>query len=404
MAIQLKIGSSVVGGTDNPTPAVSITTEGVHHPVTGALVAVSHNWDVNGILLDKGAASIDTQAETLRGLFESAGGNETVQLLDGSTVLAELVGANAIEGLKIDPPSFREGSGVEWATKRTYSLKFTADFAVTGVTEWAEFTLATSTDERGIESRALDGIYHKPTSSDIESDCKTYVATLLPADGSHYQRTDSYSKDGVSAGVYGKSCRFTIADTGLWKQLPNNCSSANVTKGISRRAGSRAAILSLSGSFTGRDRNIQPARDAVDLMLSQYAHLSKLTETINENEYEGTVSFNASFLEPDSDVIEFKQQITIQDSFDDFVMQPILDGRQPIRQDTVVRPARAIQTGYRVTTYSPAPEPAWWSYALKNPSVTYSSPDRDIDNQAMLYRVDWNYQFEFDRAPAFAGF
>ena len=402
MSIQLLIGESIIGGSVNPTPAVSIGCVGVHHPVTGELVGVEYTWDVKGVLLDKGADSIATQAATLEGLFSGLDGTETVSLKDGETVLAELVGSNAVQGLNIDPPSYLEGSGVEWATKRTYSLGFTAEFPASGITEWAEWTLSITTDERGIDSRAAEGTYHKQTSSDIKSDCRVYVESIIAPDV-NYQRSENYSMDGVSSGVYGKTCLFNITDRGLWKQMPTGCSTAGVTKAVTRNSGG-GSTMTLSGSFTGTDSNIQYARDAVTAVLSQYDSLAKLSEDIAENEYEGTVSFSAEFLQKDSEIIEGRQEVTISEAFPDFVMQPILDGRPPLRQNTVMRSATARQSGYSLSSIRlNAPYPIWPYNIKERPTFSWSIQQRDVDSKAAVYRVDWTYEYEFETTPFFAG-
>jgi len=399
VSIKLKIDDSVVGGAANPCPAVSIVREAITHPVTGVLKAIKEVWTAKGVLLKKNG-SLETQRATLEGLINAMTTTSTV-LLDETGLT--MTGTGSLNGMHPGLPSFPDGKGVEHATQLHYELRFECTYLKSGVTEWATWELTIDSDERGVESRSLSGEYFKPGSSDIKADCITYVGTILASD-ENYSRSESYAREGVSSGVYGKTCRFTVRDTGWFKVLPSGCSSANVTK-TSRSTMNRPNEIVVSGTFVGKDGSMAGAQAAVDSLLAQYDSYPCLAKEISPNEYAGSISFSATFLETDENIVEYTEQMTIEVAFPDFVMMPILDGLPPYRQDTVWRSARAIQRGSLLArTPTPAKDPVWPLHLKERPQITNYTPDYDADKKIATYRIDWVYVFEFETTPAFPGF
>lgn len=379
----------VIGGTGNPVPAVNIEVKSNFDEVKGRVLSKTITWTITGVLLAKSGSTISQQVATLKSLFEKPIGNESfVMDVSGLT----LNGSQAISGLLIDPPSFPDGSGIQWGTKLNYSIRATGTFwEDPSISEWADYSISYSTDEKGIESKSISGTYNNPTSSNIKASCESYILSAW-AKNENYIRTQSIQLNGSNDGNK-KTCTFTIADRGLFKALPLGVSSASVQKTIERGTGGEG-FLNISASFTGMNRSLIAAKTAAELALQPYSGMKMVSYSESEDEYAGVFNINVKYLNNITSTISEDETISITPSMQDFTIKPVLGGR-PIKQNTVIRPATANQSGSKVSIFSNvSPNNPRWAGDLKKSTVTYSTPTYGVGFTTLLYKVSWNYEFE----------
>jgi len=393
--------SSQIGGSANPAPAVSISVKSNTDSVTGRVLSKTVTWAISGVLLAKSESTIASQVEALQTLFSGITGSETFAMSDGLT----LNGGDSINGLSVDLPSFPDGSGVQWGTKLNYTITAKADFwLTTAYTSYANYDINYSTDARGVTSRVISGTYFSSTGS-VESGCKTWIDSDF-AESTAYRRSLSI-KLNLSTDGTAKSCSFTINDLGLFKKLPSSeVSSASVQKTYEIGQGGEG-FFNLSLSFTGKNGSLSAAKEAADNVLNQYLTLPMISKSTSEDEYTGTYQVNARFFNINSSagIVETTESITIQPSIQDFVIKPTLGG-DPVKQNTVKRPAKAFQSGYTIRTSqnSGSANSPKWPNSVKKQSVTYHRPERGANNSILHYRTEWNYEFEFTETPSFNGY
>ncbi|MCC9608515.1 hypothetical protein LOC68_09885 [Blastopirellula sp. JC732] len=124
----LKIGNYTheIGG-----PQLSIT----QRPVLsegGVPLAQLHSWQIQGIVTGSGQSEIDAKVAALIAAYRQRGFDASLLLSDGVTPSQHaLKNSQAIGGVRVvSGPSFPNGAGAEYATKRTFAVTLEAEIPI----------------------------------------------------------------------------------------------------------------------------------------------------------------------------------------------------------------------------------------------------------------------------------
>lgn len=396
--------------SDSPNPAVAMSIQPQRNENTGEVDRTVTTWEVTGRLI---GSSISTQVSTLESnlsgtLLEvclSTAASAAAVATGNIIAKLEPVSGQGTGGIFSSGVSYPDGSGTEWATKRRYSYSFTVEELKTVNSDggWLEYTVSYQEDTRGVTSRSIEAVYHQSSITDIESNAEAAVVAIFAA-GS-YQRTIGTSKPVHTKKQNDFTCTVSITDTGLFKAMPfDGCAAASVSKNI-RTVGNGRQIMTISGSFTDRTdattgNDAEAAYEAVKTDNSAYRLLS---EQKNVNEYTGELSFSLEYLYNSGSIIELRETITAQEEYLDYVMVPVLDGQKARRLDTVWRPARVTESGYKISKSRLSPPAPRWRRDVKTKSVTYETPEVTVSGTIAHYRVSWQYDYEFSSMPNIRG-
>jgi len=299
-------------------------------------------------------------------------------------------------------------SGVTLKTKNisenplTGTVSFSASYEAlaNNSQEYTNYKTSYQIADNGVVSKSVSGTMNKNNAT--KDDAKTFCEGKLGAQGQNISRSFDASVETNADGSV-KTVSFTMSDTFRQKSMPAGCCDGSVTKSEVRGAFG-ANVINISGSFTARTTPEQPAtldaaKAAMNAVLSTYNSYKCLSKETTEDEYNAKVSFTASYLVNTSTTIEYSQTVVISEAFLDYILIPVLDGGVPIKQYTVKRPAKATQTGHRKSTHYHSPDRPIWN-DVKDPQITYNSPELDLNNRVKSYEVSWSYSFEFPTTPS----
>jgi hypothetical protein len=159
-------------------------------------------------------------------------------------------------------------------------------------------------------------------------------------------------------------------------------------------------LITRTGRYTGPGR--EAAADAAKLT-SGYLTLSE-EQTDDQDRQEITFTYQYKDTGSSRDTISFVESVELDAAVSDFVLRTVLDGGTPIKQSTVLRPARVQQTGEAVglDDYPSFPAYLFAAASLKGDRRQKRSPKRAGDGTLTEYGIAWQYTFEFATDPAFA--
>jgi len=398
MALQLRALTGASTYSHDPQPDIKIARTPIMDEDGGKAIGYKETWTIEGTLVGSGIADISGQIVDLEAAYASP---TSLRLYD--TVLAanrrSLVGASARDGIVITGPSYPQGNKAEYASKRRYNITGYGDFydgsQFGGDPQilWYEETTDYSYDQHGKYTRTISGRLR--TKDGVSASGK--FASITPAivagtNRIRYNRRSNTDDDELT---------FSFMDVEYWIPWP-----VGVTGGqaiASRTLGAYGQLkISVHGQFTGA--GAFAAAEANKLTLPQYLTIQ---ESWDINAYDGSVSFRFDYVDLVTsalDLIAFNETTTMEFSSQDFVILEALDGAIPERQQTVVTPARARQSGSAValSAFWAFPAPLWGTVPLKPPKVqSKSGPDLMPNGGFSNYRTSWSYDFEFATNPTF---
>jgi len=151
--------------------------------------------------------------------------------------------------------------------------------------------------------------------------------------------------------------------------------------------------VTIAGEYTGE--TLQAARDAAEAA-KEGSYLA-VSETTTESADEKKVSFTYEYIDASSsrEVIEFSEEIGVEQTFRRRVFRTVLDGSGPIEQETCLMPARAWQRGRAVgrTGYPDFPAYKWSSSLLASPPRKSMFSPRRLASGLTEYPISWEYDF-----------
>lgn len=92
-------------------------------------IATTETWQITGLIVGSGQADIDAKIAALNNAYAQRGFDATLLLSDGVTPSQHVLkSSNTIGGVRVvGGPSFPDGKGAEYATKRTFSVTLEAE-------------------------------------------------------------------------------------------------------------------------------------------------------------------------------------------------------------------------------------------------------------------------------------
>ena len=376
MAVQLTFGAY-----SHPiTPNVKITRE-ILFDDSGGRIGYEETWTIDGYFQGT-QAELKTQADAIESAYA---GTQTIAIKNGAVILKTLTtaachyGPQASEGV-----SYPVGAGPEWATKREYHIVIKGK-----VIEQNPAWIYTTTYKENQELKQIvthNGRYYK-ASGGAKSSFEAGYAAEMVIPGADWIKSDlTYTPD-----VNDEVVEFSLAYKQLYQAYASNVYDGGYTR-REREAAGGGTILTISGRFVGSG-----ALAAANALKENYPTME---ESIEESPFEGGVSFNFVYLKDTREFIEYTEEVAIMSMINDFVLIPLLDGRSIVKQYTVRRPARAVQTGSALTTRRGAQAPApYWPSNLKGHQVAYSKWLEGVNGKDISRTIRWSYDFEFEFLP-----
>lgn len=381
-----------------PQPEVIIDKRSIMDEDGTKPVGIHHAWRINGTLIADGSAAIQVLINGLEAAYVSP---SKLQLKEGAVVTYELDGTSALcrEGLVVTmPPSFPVGAGQgQYATQRKYSIVVEASFYDGGEKGdpeilWLEERTIYAVDQHGKTTRSIRGRLR--TKDGVSAEGK--FATVTPSIPAGYNRM-SYSHE---INDDDDEMSYNFVDLEYWSAWPTSVTGGESTQ-TTRLDENGQLRLVRAGSFNGS--GAQAAADALKLGGPQYK-VAMETQTVNP--YSGSVSFHYEYIDTvgsETDYLSYLETVSVTWALQDFVMHTVLGGGAAVKQNTVVRPASATQTGNAVghSAFPTAPAELWTAADIKTKSQSKSGPVRGPDGSYSKYGLTWSYTFEFDTTPTF---
>ena len=384
----------------DPAPEVIIEKSPILETDGGVIIGEHQTWRVNGTLIADGVAAIQAKVVLLEAAYASV---DKLQLKSGVDVLQEMDGTadGARDGIIITMlPSYPIGAGSgQYATQRKYSLVAeidTYDGNELGDPDILSYEVVVtySYDQHDKETRSVRGTLR--TKDGVSALGKWAAVDAEWHEIAGYNRM-SYSKE---TNKDDDEMSFSMVDVKYWHVWPVNVTggSATTTKTLDASGVMRVTV---SGTFTGT--GAQVAADGLKLALPQYLPTNE-QQTVDE--FTGSVSFTYSYVDTvdsETDYLSFSETTQVEYSLQDFVIHPVLGGGVPVRQDTVVRPARATQNGSAIgrDDYPAVPPVLFDITALKRKHESQTGPDYLPGGSQTNFRVSWAYSYEFAEDPVF---
>lgn len=344
-------------------------------------IGYEESWTIDGYF--QGTQSeLVSQCNAIEAAYNSV---QNIQIKNDSDVLKQLLSSVCYHGPQTSEGiSYPTGAGPEWATVRHYHIVIKGK-----VIEQDPAWIYTTTYKKNQEQKQTithSGTYYK-ASGGAKAGFEAGFATEMSSPGSNWIQSDlTYTPDQDD-----KSVEFSLAYRELYQAYGSNVYDGGYTRREREVAGG-GTILTITGRFVGSGALV-----AANALKETYPTME---ESIEESPYEGAVSFNFVYLKDTREFVEYEEEVAIISTIDDFVLIPLLDGRSIVKQYTVKRPARAIQTGSALTTKSGAQAPApFWPANLKGHQVAYSKWLEDINGKNISRRIRWSYDFEFEYLP-----
>jgi hypothetical protein len=390
MADILKINGTSFAST--PTPIVEILETIEYREGFGTPLLKKVVWNISGMIV--GSDCLTTLASIISQLA-SAATNSKFEYTNGSIAYATLDGSltSCVNGVNISALTYPPTIGRERKTMLHYSFSVSAEFAIG--TSWKTINRAVTYDMQGMPTISYSGRYCDPTSTTIEADCKTWARSIIPAPAQGVSRSvisERYSENMSATSTYGKVCDYEIVEKELWSTLEAGIASAEYSMRMNS-SGPGPQIATFSGRWVGKDRNNTALYNAFLSAVAPYNNRNKFSNSYNYDPVAGTIETSFSFLNDGRTIVLQTEEISYEYALLDFVMLSVLNEGLPIRQNTVKRPCTISQRGKIVSQQTnPVPVNPIYPNSIKNKRVTRSTID-DIDSNAVLYQVDYEYTF-----------
>jgi hypothetical protein len=396
MAIMLKlISDSGVAYTFSPTPALVISNSYEHKEDDDTMLVRTCKWAINGVLIYKAGTTLAAQVTGLKAMLEPAT-VKSAQLVDSyGTVLEEMPDE---AGIRITDVEFPEGTGPEWATRRTFSFnvegkEFTEDVNKDGD---CKYTISYATAQSGIVTRTISGTMRDVMNKEAYAKWVAFRTKKLWDTWTNANKTD----DTYKVNEPGTSCEFTLTHVQYFQAFPANVTNAELKKdedidqhGIKK--------VSLTGMLEGA---IAACDTALTNILLPYAECVILKQQKSRDDYANRTSFSYEFLSKvdNPEIISSRETYTVESQVTDFVFKRVLGGGNPVKQVTSKTTAKATQSG-SLKGITAAPAPAGYAFSsnnLKSRSVSKGTREYKNGENAYVYETQYSYTFEFETTPA----
>lgn len=389
--IELIAKSELKTYTHSPTPGVVINKTNEYRENTSEVVKTIVTWDVTGIIIPgDGSSTILEQVEELVN-FYSENQVDSLVLKDGLTVYEELPLG---EPIRITDISFPEGTGSEWATKRSYSMTFTGVSYPADVTTEGDYsyTITYAYDQSGLCTRTVSCTLRDYVDNEARSKMDALVSSMSWLSSAGYTlASKSYVEDRDDT-----VCTFTCTLKQYWEAFPANITNAQLSsevsidsQGVTRRR--------FNGWFEGGEISCNNA-------ISSLAPASGIliSSSISRDDYGNKTNFALEYIvTTENDIIQEQYSLSIQSQTYDFVWKPVLGGGNPVKQNTAMTIAKASQSGTikKLSSYATEPSPVYDTQYIKSKNVTRSSPEINTGS-GHIFTTNYSYEFEFPTTPS----
>jgi len=376
----------------SPQPDVEINRQALMDEDNKKRIGTREVWRVGGTITGTSIADINTKLLALEAAYASPA---ALYLKEGATTRESLLGANARNGLFVEGPSYPEGNRAEYATKRRFEFTISGSFYDGGEKGdpeilWLEETTSYEYDQHEKATRTIRG--RLQTQEGVSAAGKW--ATVTPSIPSGYNRVASSKETNNDD----DELVYAFTDLEYWLDWATNVTGGDYTTEQSRGTNGILRVMR-QGRFVGS--GAYAAAQNLRLDMPQFKPLS---ESETANLFDGSFSFRYEYIDltnSDTDLISFVETVSVEYGGQDFVVLEALDGADPERQETVITPARARQSGSAVgaSDWPTFPDPLWSTTYRKPPYIQEKSgPDLTVDGEYTNYRITWSYNFLFDTA------
>jgi hypothetical protein len=354
-------------------------------------------WSINGVVAADGDIAIKAAIDAVEAAYVS--GVDVKLVNDGAVVLQSLLNATAKDGTRcVTPPSFPVGKGEgQFSTNRKFSAVFEGDYYDGGLGGdsdiiWLEESINYGYDQHNKCTRTVSGKLR--TIGGVAASSK--VAARDPSTPAGYNRT---GRTVHIVDIEDTDVDYSFVDSEYWDAYPTGATGGSYSDSI-RKDGYGRVVRTLSGSFTGVD-----AAGAAASVKLVGANLL-LEEEVTTDVINGSVSFSYTYLSSDSTTLLYwEETTTLTPAGQAFVLRPVLGGATPVKQSTVLLPAKATQQGSAIgkSPYPSFPSYKWPSTSVKVGGVVkeMGNAKRARDNSYTEYPIRWSYSFEFEDTPTF---
>jgi len=392
--IQFTITNANASYTFWPLPAVAISNSYTFTDDTNTMVKRTCSWTVTGVLINKAGTTLFSQVTALQDML-NAGVLKSAALTD--TGLSEQMPTERDSGIRISNVEFPEGSGPEFATRRTYSFTLESEEYSVDVNNNGDvqYTISYNTAPSGLVTRTINGLLSAVMNKDAAAKYLTWCTPYLTWENSNIL-VNEYKVNSI-----GTSVDFTIAHTKYWAAFPtgitaaeHSCEETTDNQGVIKTV--------LTGMLEGTVANCD---SAIDTIITPYASRACIGKRKIRNDYTNRTEYSFEYIgtatsEPSR---LFKQEtLVIDEQVTDFVFKRVLGGGNPVKQTTSKTTAKATQAGTikQLSSYASAPALAWSSTNLKSKQVTRVGAE--VTNGAdKVFTLNYAYTFEFDSTPNF---
>lgn len=345
----------------------------------GRPIGYTETWDIEGTLYGDPTHSLSQQISDLESAYSQLNGD--LEIKSDSTSLRKLEASKCDGGrLKITGPSYPEGNGPELATKRTYKLQVVGEVTASNLADPWTYAASYQLDPAGKRTITYSGTYNKPSGARTAYE-GAYTAKF-PLPSALWRQTQHQYNPNVND----SEVRFTIAQQEGYKALPANVSDGSYTRRVQKAAGGQQT-LTISGSFKGS------GADAAIEALRQRS-LPCTQDDVVENPFDNSKQFTLSYICNPTNIIESEQTVTMQAALMDFILLPVLDGRPLVKQWTVMRPAKATQSGRMLCRSAQTVQGPLWPQHLKPGASVSTTIKSDAYGNQLGIEYSWSYSFE----------
>ena len=391
MSVILKLYKTV-GSTVyslSPMPAVVIQNTYRHRGDSTNLVAREITWNVTGLFLPNGNSILE-QVNALKAFFNDttdAGKIVEAKIKDGSDVLEDLT--NEGQGIRVSNLSFDEGSGPEWATRRSYSFTLTGTEFTASVNTLGDCTygITYSTEQNGLITRTVSGILKDVLDANAVVKYTTFKAAQSWATWAGANLiSDTYSVD-----VDGIVVDFTIVHKKYFILFQGGITNSDVSKSVITDE-MNVTRLVYSGWFEGSGIDCATAITTLDR-----TGFHTLSSSTSRNDYINRTTFTIEGISTGADILFQSERLAVTYQLTEFVHKRVLGGGSPVKQTTSKNIVRASQSGIikRKSSYPSSPSLNWASGDLVGKVETRLTPEIQVGSGNYVYGLQYSYEFEF---------
>jgi hypothetical protein len=391
MALQLKADSY----GHSPQPEVIITRSPLMDETGLRRIGTNHQWQIRGTMGGTSTADLKAKLAALEAAYAAPAVLQLVEVGTG-TVREQILGTDGRSGLVVEGGvSYPEGNAAEYATKRRYDITVKCEIWTGGEKGdpqilWLDEKTTYAVDQHGKTTRTVAGTLRTKYGVSAYGKLAAVTPVLLAGYNRMSARADVNDDDDEMS--------YSFDDVQYWQAWPAAVTGGQAT--IRTSKGDNGLVrVTVSGTFTGTGA----AAAAAKLPAPQYRCVSEESTT---NAYDGSVTFTYEYIDivtSSTDLIAYEESSEVEYSQQAFVVMTALDGAIPIRQDTVITPARANQNGQAVgaSAWPAFPGPLWAGTSIVSNRRTKSGPTRGPNGAYHDYKISWSYEYAFITNPIF---